>query len=179
LFIDTPRMKLVQQKSSRILKISSAHSKSVSMMNFEERFRDSIDPAQINLVLDLDDSFFANSYQLVQSLSDRNPFLAAKFKLYVDILSRLHGHYCNEVDQGKALQLKVKTADEKLKLALKTTATSEAMMESLRESLEESWRNEDATKSREETMQMQLMSLVQTDQPISNRAMHDAPIINA
>ncbi|XP_037712563.1 cilia- and flagella-associated protein 58 [Drosophila subpulchrella] len=172
-------MKLLQQKSSRILKISSAHSKSVSMMNFEERFRDSIDPAQINLMLDLDDGFFADSYQLVQSLSDRSPFLAAKFKLYVDILSRLHGHYCNEVDQGKALQLKVKTADEKLKLALKTTATSEAMMESLRESLEESWRNEDATKSRGEAMQMQLMSLVQTDQPTSNRTVNDAPITNA
>ncbi|XP_017007320.3 cilia- and flagella-associated protein 58 [Drosophila takahashii] len=160
-------------KSSKIHKIASVHSKSVSVLNFEERFRDSIDPAQINLVTDLDDMFFANSNQLVQSLSSRNPFLAAKFKLYADILSRLHGHYLNEVEQNKALQLKMKTADEKLNLALRTTATSEAMMEHLRESLEESWRNQDATKSREETMQMQLMALVQADPSTTSRVMHD------
>ncbi|KAH8363356.1 hypothetical protein KR084_008893, partial [Drosophila pseudotakahashii] len=166
--INTPKM-----KSSKIHKIASVHSKSVSVLNFEERFRDSLDPAQINLVTDLDDMFFANSNQLVQSLSSRNPFLAAKFKTYVDILSRLHGHYLNEVEQVKTLQLKMKTADDKLNLALRTTATSEAMMEHLRDSLEESWRNEDATKSREETMQMQLMTLVQTDPSTTSRAMHD------
>lgn len=69
--------------------------------------------------------------------------------MYVDILSRLHAHYVNEVEQGRAMHEKVRTADEKLQLALRTTAISEAMMEHLRESLEDAWRNEDATKNRE------------------------------
>ncbi|KMZ06230.1 cilia- and flagella-associated protein 58 [Drosophila simulans] len=157
-------MKSSKRKMSRLIKSTSVNSKSVSMMNLEERFRESVEPAQINLLRDLNDKFFSSSYQLVQSLSERFPFLAGKVKLYVDILSRLHTHYASEVEQGRAMHEKVRTADEKLQLALRTTAISEAMMEHLRESLEDAWRNEDATKNREETMQLQLMSLVRSDQ---------------
>ncbi|XP_017131319.1 cilia- and flagella-associated protein 58 [Drosophila elegans] len=149
-------------KSERAI---SAISKSSSTVDLEEVFRDSIEPAQLNLVQDLDEQFFANSYRLVQNVSDRHPTLAARFKFFVDILYRLHGHYIAAVEQGKAMQLKVQSADEKLQLALQTTSTSEAMMEHLRESLEDAWRNEDATKNREETMQLQLMKLVRSDQP--------------
>ncbi|XP_052839097.1 cilia- and flagella-associated protein 58 [Drosophila gunungcola] len=155
-------------KSQRAI---SAISKSASTMALEEVFRDSIEPAQLNLVQDLDEQFFANSYLLVQNVSDHHPSLAARFKFFVDILYRLHGHYIAAVEQGKAMQLKVKSADEKLQLALQTTSTSEAMMEHLRESLEDAWRSEDATKNREETMQLQLMKLVRSDQPtLFNRA---------
>ncbi|EDW98540.1 cilia- and flagella-associated protein 58 [Drosophila yakuba] len=164
-------MKTMQRKMSRLQKSSSVYSKTISMVHLQERFRDSVEPAQINLVRDLDEKFFSNSYQLVQDLSERFPFLAGKVKMYVDILFRLHTHYVSEVDQGRAMHEKVRTADEKLRMALRTTSTSEAMMEHLRESLEDAWRNEDATKNREETMQLQLMSLVRGDQSNMPRAM--------
>ncbi|XP_017082885.2 cilia- and flagella-associated protein 58 [Drosophila eugracilis] len=166
-------MKIVQPKMPKVHKTFSIHSKSASVTSIEERFRDSIDPAQINLLLDLNGKFFSESYAMVQTLSERHPFLASKIKMYVDILSRLHGHYVTEVNQGKSLEFKVKTADEKLELALQTTATSEAMMEHLRGSLEEAWRKEDANKNREETMQIQLMSLVRSDQPMNNKDVHE------
>uniref|UniRef100_A0A6P4FK79 Cilia- and flagella-associated protein 58 isoform X1 n=2 Tax=Drosophila rhopaloa TaxID=1041015 RepID=A0A6P4FK79_DRORH len=165
------KMQLLQRKLSSVPKSHKASSKSVSMMSLEERFRDSTEPAQLNLMLDLNEEFFTKSYLLVQTLSNRHSFLAAKFKFYIDILYRLHGHYVTEVDQGREMQTKVKTADEKLQLALHTTATSEAMMEHLRESLEDAWRNEDTTKNREEIMQIQLISLVRSDQPTFSRAM--------
>ncbi|KAH8284181.1 hypothetical protein KR054_011688, partial [Drosophila jambulina] len=127
-------------------------------------FKDTVKPAQLDLLVDLDDEFFHNSYLLVQTVSSRDPFLAGKIKSYVDTLVRLHAHYVAEVDEVNQLRLKVRTADEKLELALRATSTSEAMLEKMRESLEEAWRNEDAIKNREEIMKIQLQSVVRADQ---------------
>ncbi|KAH8355938.1 hypothetical protein KR200_003293, partial [Drosophila serrata] len=129
-----------------------------------ERFKDTVEPAQLDLLVDLDEEFFQNSYLLVQSLSSRDSFAAGKIKRYVDILIRLHARYATEVEEVNTLRLKVSTADEKLELALRATSTSEAMMEKMRESLEEAWRNEDAIKNREEIIQIQLQSLVRANQ---------------
>ncbi|KAH8338477.1 hypothetical protein KR059_006394, partial [Drosophila kikkawai] len=135
-----------------------------SNTNLAELFRDTVEPAQLDLLKDLDEEFFQNSYLLVQKLSRRDSFVAGKIKRYVDILVRLHARYETEVDEVNTLRLKARSADEKLELALRTTSISEAMMNKMRESLEEAWRNEDAIKSREENIQIQLQNLVRADQ---------------
>ncbi|XP_017039052.1 cilia- and flagella-associated protein 58 [Drosophila ficusphila] len=167
------KMKIAQRRVQKPVKSSLHSMKSTSMSSIRGRLLDSVDAAQLNLVSDLNTEFFADSYQLVQFLSERNASLAAKFKLYVDILFRLHGHYVTEVTQAQVMNQKMKTADEKLRLALRTTATSESMMEHLRESLEEAWRNEDTIKNRQETLQIQLTSLVRSEQTTFNKSEHE------
>ncbi|EDW24009.1 GL23611 [Drosophila persimilis] len=127
----------------------------------EELFPDKLEVAQLDLIEDLDEGFFATSYQLVQHLSARQNSVASKVKRYVDILARIHSRYVSEVENGVAMHVKVVMADEKLDLALRTTAISEAMMEKLREALADSWRTTDAVKHREALMQDQLSTLVQ------------------
>lgn len=146
---------------------SKASMSNSSLQSVVERFSDVNDAAQMDLLLDLNDGFFENSYLFVQTLFAKNTLLAAKFKYYVDILSRLHSHYASEVAEGKAMQSRIRNADEKLQLALRTTATSEAMMEHLRESLEDAWRSEDATKNRKEMLQIQLLSFTNEDQSLT------------
>ncbi|KAH8232566.1 hypothetical protein KR032_009602, partial [Drosophila birchii] len=157
--------KVGQRKSFR-RRLSQKKSKtSLSpFRNLAELFKDTVEPAQLDLLVDLNEEFFQHSYLLVQSLSSLDTFVAGKIKLYVDILARLHAHYATEVEEVNTLRLKVKTAEEKLELALQTTSTTEAMMEKLRKSLENAWRNDDATKNREENIQMQLQTFVQTEQ---------------
>ncbi|KAH8258198.1 hypothetical protein KR038_007651 [Drosophila bunnanda] len=130
-----------------------------SYTNLAERFKDTVEPAQLDLLVDLDEEFFQSAYLLVQSLSSRSAFVAGKIKRYVDILIRLHARYASEVEEVNTLRLKVSTADEKLEQALRATSTSEAMMEKIRESLEEAWRNQDASLNREEIVQNQLRSV--------------------
>ncbi|XP_017100930.2 cilia- and flagella-associated protein 58 [Drosophila bipectinata] len=158
----------VKVKIAKPAKSSATSSKTSvsnpSLHSIAERFKDVKDAAQMDLLLDLDDNFFARSYLFVQSVFTKNSELAAKFKYYVDILSRLHSHYASELAEGKAMQIKIRSADEKLQLALRTTATSEAMMDRLRESLEDAWRSEDASKNRQENLQLQLLSFSQNDQ---------------
>ncbi|KAH8306422.1 hypothetical protein KR018_010917, partial [Drosophila ironensis] len=138
----------------------------MSVPSLAAGFKETKDAAEINLELDLDRPFFESSYDLVQSLSSRDPLVAAKFKYYVDILSRLHSHYTSELAEGKINLGKIQSADEKLQLALQTTATSEAMMEKLRESLEDAWRSEDAAKMRQERAQQQLQEHTKKDQSL-------------
>lgn len=138
-----------------------------SLLSIVEQVPEVNDAAQMDLLLDLNSGFFESSYQFVQALFAKSSLLAAKFKYYVDILSRLHSHYASAVAEGKAMQSKIQNADEKLQLALRTTATSEAMMEHLRESLEDAWRSEDATKNRKEMLQIQLLSYTNEDQSLT------------
>ncbi|SPP80570.1 cilia- and flagella-associated protein 58 [Drosophila guanche] len=128
----------------------------------EELFADNVDVAQIDLLEDLNEDFFATSYQLVQHLSTRDNFVAGKIKRYVDILARIHARYVSEVESGVAMRQKVANSDEKLDLALKATAISESMMEKLREALTDSWRTTDAVKHREALMQGQLLTLAKS-----------------
>lgn len=168
-------MKLFKRKAAKSLGSrkrslgSLSKSSPRSTVSLAEQFKDSVDAAQLDLLVDLNEEFFQDSYLLVQTLSTRDSFVAGKIKRYVDILVRLHARYATEVDEVKTLRLKVRTADEKLELALRTTSTSEAVMEKLRESLEEAWRNEDVTKNREEMRQIQLLALGRTDQPESSK----------
>lgn len=113
------------------------------------RFNDSIEAAQLDLIVDLDEEFFNISYDLVQQLVPLNSFVAGKMKLFVDIVGRLHEHYVKKVKVVQDLEDTVNAANERLKLALEVSAESSFVMKELRVALEEAWRTTDASEYRE------------------------------
>ncbi|XP_068157411.1 cilia- and flagella-associated protein 58 [Drosophila tropicalis] len=127
-------------------------------------FENRIEAADVDLTKDVDEAFFEASYELIHQLSKRDPFVTGKMKLYVDLLARMHSHYVAEASAHAAIRKKVQSADEKLALALKTTATSDAVMEHLRESLAEAWRTADAVHLREARMQGQLYNIAHQEE---------------
>ncbi|EDW67450.1 cilia- and flagella-associated protein 58 [Drosophila virilis] len=134
------------RKKKIVEKSDSAHWRSLML---DPKYDDQVEAAQLNLIEDLNDDFFAISYELVQNIVPVNNFLASKMKLFVDILARLHAYYVDEVKAAKDTQAKVDSANEKLQLAIEASADSQNLMERLRESLAEAWRTTDAAQYRE------------------------------
>ncbi|XP_017873373.1 PREDICTED: cilia- and flagella-associated protein 58 [Drosophila arizonae] len=118
-------------------------------LEFNRKFRASIDVAQLDLIEDLDDEFFKISYELVQQLVPLNCFMASKMKVFVDIVARLHAHYLKEMRTAQELKQTINAANAKLRLAIEVTEESSYVMEALRLSLEEAWRTIDASEYRE------------------------------
>ncbi|EDW80959.1 uncharacterized protein Dwil_GK11806 [Drosophila willistoni] len=139
---------------------SEIHSDVTNSKLFENR----IEVADVDLVKDVDEAFFDASYGLIHQLSTRDPFVTGKMKLFVDLLARMHSHYVVEASAHAEIRKKVETADEKIALALKTTATSDAVMEHLRESLAEAWRTADAVHLREARLQGQLYNIAHQEE---------------
>lgn len=116
----------------------------------EQRFND--DPtevAQLDLVQDLDEEFFSTSYDLIHELTLINNFVAGKMKCYVDLLARMHARYVSVLENSMMLNAKIESAEQKLRLAVEATCTSDDMIEKLKDALAEAWRIADASERRE------------------------------
>ncbi|XP_030370786.1 cilia- and flagella-associated protein 58 [Scaptodrosophila lebanonensis] len=137
-------------------------------------FDDQIDVTQLDLIKDLNDEFFSTSNRLIQVVAESvNAFVAGKLKRYVDLLALMHTRYVGEVESAKAMKHRVHDADEKLRLALETTATSESMFDHLRDSLAEAWRAADAAENREALMQRQVIALEPKENLVKHSSVSD------
>ncbi|KAM8705004.1 hypothetical protein ACLKA7_009459 [Drosophila subpalustris] len=143
-------LRKVHKKKSKVVEVIQPVEEAVPTL--DKQFEDYVNVAELDLIKDLDGEFFANSYDLIQSLVPVNSFAAAKMKQFVDILARMHTHYADEVAASSEMQQKVKAAHKKLQITLELTATSNDMVEKMRESLAEAWRTADAAHHREAMM---------------------------
>lgn len=116
----------------------------------EQRFNDEeVEVAQLDLVQDLDEEFFSTSYELIHELTLINNFVAGKMKRYVDLLARMHARYVDVLENSMIINTKIESAEQKLRLAVETTCTSNDMIEKLKDALAEAWRIADASERRE------------------------------
>lgn len=116
----------------------------------EQRFNgEEVEVAQLDLVQDLDEGFFSTSYELIHELTLINNFVAGKMKRYVDLLSRMHAQYAHVLENSMIINTKIESAEQKLRLAVETTCTSNDIIEKLKDALAEAWRIADASESRE------------------------------
>ncbi|XP_051862503.1 cilia- and flagella-associated protein 58 [Drosophila albomicans] len=115
----------------------------------DAQFPDDFNVAQLDLMNDLGEEFFANSYEMVQHILQVSKFAARKLKGFVDLLARLHGHYTEEKALTASMQEKVGAAQQKLKVSLEVTFSYDSMLNELRDALAEAWRTADAAHHRE------------------------------
>lgn len=74
--------------------------------------------------------------QTIQMLMEKGrTFEASRIKRYTDIIYNLHRRYVEEVKENEQLRPQVERAENKLRLALELTATSEESMQYLKEAL--------------------------------------------
>ena len=94
---------------------------------------------------------------------------ASKIKKYVDIIFHLHNKYANEVKENAELRPQIAIAENKLRLALELTTTSEEAMERLKESLGNAWKESDASVLREQDIQEKLQELLLKCESFENK----------
>ncbi|KAH8359933.1 hypothetical protein KR093_009589, partial [Drosophila rubida] len=124
----------------------------VALERLSTRFPDVVEVAQLDLVDDLNEDFFATSYEMVHCILPISKFAARKLKRFIDLLARMRSRFSEVQSLNASMHHKIKTAQEKLKLSLEVTITWDTMLIYLRDSLEEAWRVADAAHNREVDM---------------------------
>lgn len=136
-------------KRDRKHQSNEAESFNAKFSDLEKRFSDSGETTQLDLANDLDEEFFTKSFEMIQPLTSINNFVAGKMKYYVDLLARMHARYVELLENSKMVNEKVQSAEQKLRLAVETTSTSNDVIEKLKDALAEAWRITDATEDRQ------------------------------
>lgn len=126
-----------------------AESFNAKFSDLEKRFFDTKDATQLDLAYDLDEEFFTTSFEMIHALTSINNFVAGKMKYYVDLVARMHARYVELLQNSDMVNEKVRTAEQKLRLAVETTSTSNDVIEKLKDALAEAWRITDATEERQ------------------------------
>nr|DAA06426.1 TPA_inf: occludin-related Y protein [Drosophila erecta] len=138
------------KKSTNIDEISEAQ------LLFPEEI-DETDVLDLNLYSDINDDFFNEANRVVQFLMEaKRHFEASRIKRYSDIIFNLHRRYVDEVNDNEVLRPQILSSENKLRLALELTATSEEAMQKLKDSLGDAWKESDASALREQLVQEKL-----------------------
>lgn len=152
-----------KNSTKRDLKLTyAAESFHAKFGELEKKFYDNKDVTQLDLVTDLDEEFFTTSFEMIHALTSINNFVAGKMKYYVDLVARMHARYVELLQNHMMVNDKVQSAENKLRLAVETTSTSNDVIEKLKDALAEAWRITDATEHREAMLGAQQISISET-----------------
>ncbi|XP_070144445.1 cilia- and flagella-associated protein 58 [Drosophila kikkawai] len=122
---------------------------------------DDTDVLELNLYSDINDDFFHEANRVVQFLMEaKRHFEASRIKRYSDIIFNLHRRYVDEVNDNEVLRPQILSSENKLRLALELTATSEEAMQKLKEALGDAWKESDASALREQLVQEKLQEVL-------------------
>ncbi|XP_030370286.1 cilia- and flagella-associated protein 58 [Scaptodrosophila lebanonensis] len=138
-------------------------------LKFESKLEET-DVLELNLYSDLNDGFFNEASRIVQFLMEnQRHFEASRIKRYSDIIFNLHRRYVEEVDSNNILRPQISSAENKLRLALELTSTSEDTMQKLKESLGDAWKESDAAALREQLVQEKLQEVLMKCEGLGDR----------
>ncbi|KAL7725353.1 hypothetical protein ACLKA6_009770 [Drosophila palustris] len=122
---------------------------------------DETDVLELNLYTDINDNFFNEASRIVQFLMEAERFFeASRIKRYADIIFNLHRRYVEEVNDNETLRPQIISTEQKLRLALELTATSEEALQKLKNTLGDAWKESDASALREQLVQEKLQEVL-------------------
>ncbi|KRF77556.1 uncharacterized protein ORY isoform X2 [Drosophila virilis] len=146
------------KKGKKLKKVKQWEKK--SELIFEEG-TDETDVLELNLYTDINDNFFNEASRIVQFLMEAERFFeASRIKRYADIIFNLHRRYVEEVNDNEVLRPQIISTENKLRLALDLTATSEEALQKLRDTLGDAWKESDAAALREQLVQEKLQEVL-------------------
>ncbi|XP_055905296.1 cilia- and flagella-associated protein 58 [Eupeodes corollae] len=123
--------------------------------------QDSIPDKDVDLVNDLNDEFFNSANKTIQNLvQTKNLRDAGRVRKFISILHNIHKKYLEELKINEELKPQVERANVKLRLAIELVGNSQEAMDRMKEVLGDSWRETDASLSREQDVQEKLYLLM-------------------
>ncbi|XP_033237219.1 cilia- and flagella-associated protein 58 isoform X1 [Drosophila pseudoobscura] len=122
---------------------------------------DEADVLELNLFTDINEAFFNEANRVVQVLMEaKRNFEASRIKRYTDIIFNLHRLYVDEVIDNDFLRPRIVSSENKLRLALELTLTSEEAVQKLKEALGDAWKESDSSALREQLVQEKLQEVL-------------------